>query len=179
MCSQCAASEPSVVATVQRSGSCRVSGEPAVIIGSMASVIPADQLRALAGPAVVGDVRVHVHLGADAVAAVAGHDAVAAGGAHRGLDRVGDVGEPATDPGGRDAVPQRGPAGLRQRRGPGPTAPTPTVTAASPCQPSTIAPKSSEIRSPSASTSCRLGMPCTMLVVARRADHAGNGGGPA
>ncbi len=40
------------------------------------------------------------------------------------------------------------------------TAPTATVIAASPCQPSTMAPQSIEITSPSAST-CAPGMPCT------------------
>ena len=40
-------------------------------------------------------------------------------------------------------------------------APTPTVMAASPCQPSTIAPQSMEMMSPSRSTRPRLGMPCT------------------
>ena len=42
-----------------------------------------------------------------------------------------------------------------------PTSPTGTVIAASPCQPSTIAPQSIEIRSPSASTRPP-GMPCTI-----------------
>ncbi len=44
---------------------------------------------------------------------------------------------------------------------PGVTSPTGTVIAASPCQPSTIAPKSMEIRSPAASRSCADGMPWT------------------
>src|SRR5580704_6072069 len=40
--------------------------------------------------------------------------------------------------------------------------PTPTVRAASPCQPSRIAPQSIEIRSPAASRASALGMPCTI-----------------
>ena len=42
----------------------------------------------------------------------------------------------------------------------GETSPTGTVIAASPCQPSTIAPQSSETRSPSRSSRSP-GMPCT------------------
>jgi hypothetical protein len=42
------------------------------------------------------------------------------------------------------------------------TAPTGRVTAASPCQPSRMAPQSTEIRSPSASTCSADGMPCTI-----------------
>jgi hypothetical protein len=40
--------------------------------------------------------------------------------------------------------------------------PTWTVMAESPCQPSRMAPQSTEIRSPSASTCCSLGMPWTI-----------------
>ncbi len=40
--------------------------------------------------------------------------------------------------------------------------PTPTVRAASPCQPPRIAPQSIEIRSPAASRVLGLGMPCTI-----------------
>ncbi len=43
----------------------------------------------------------------------------------------------------------------------GSTAPIPTVMAESPCQPSTIAPKSSDTRSPSRNTSSSDGMPWT------------------
>ena len=43
----------------------------------------------------------------------------------------------------------------------GSTSPTGTVTAASPCQPSSTAPQSIEIRSPSRSTCCGDGMACT------------------
>ena len=43
----------------------------------------------------------------------------------------------------------------------GATSPTGTEMAASPCQPSTMAPKSIEIRSPGASFSAADGMPCT------------------
>ena len=42
------------------------------------------------------------------------------------------------------------------------TVPTGIVTAASPCQPSRMAPQSTEIRSPSASTFECAGMPCTI-----------------
>ena len=65
--------------TVQPSESSKVFGEPSVIIGSMASAMPGHQLRAPARAAVVVDVRVLVHLGADAVAAVPVDDAVLAG----------------------------------------------------------------------------------------------------
>ncbi len=41
VCSKWAEREPSWVTTVHLSGSVRVTGEPIVIIGSMASVIPA------------------------------------------------------------------------------------------------------------------------------------------
>ena len=44
----------------------------------------------------------------------------------------------------------------------GATSPTGIVTAASPCQPSSTAPQSTEIRSPSASTRAAAGMPCTI-----------------
>ena len=40
--------------------------------------------------------------------------------------------------------------------------PTPTVTAASPCHPATIAPQSTEMMSPSRNRRCGLGMPCTI-----------------
>ena len=40
--------------------------------------------------------------------------------------------------------------------------PTPTVTAASPCHPLTMAPQSMEMMSPSASRRSGLGMPCTI-----------------
>ncbi len=43
----------------------------------------------------------------------------------------------------------------------GVSGPTPTVTAASPCQPPTMAPQSTEIRSPAASRTSGRGMPCT------------------
>jgi hypothetical protein len=82
------------------------------------------------------------------VAAVLRHDAVAdtvpaARRLGRRLYGVRDVGEPPT---GSAAD----------------TVPTGIVTAASPCQPSRIAPQSTEIRSPSASTCPALGMPCTI-----------------
>ena len=44
----------------------------------------------------------------------------------------------------------------------GAISPTPTVRAASPCQPSTMAPQSMEMMSPSRSTVSGRGMPCTM-----------------
>ena len=43
--------------------------------------------------------------------------------------------------------------------------PTPTVTAASPCQPLTMAPQSMEMMSPSASRRSGLGMPCTISLL--------------
>jgi hypothetical protein len=48
------------------------------------------------------------------------------------------------------------------RRSASATSPTGIVIAASPCQPSSTAPQSTEIRSPSASTRAAAGMPCTI-----------------
>ena len=71
--------------------------------------------------------------------------------------------EPAVGPHRRDPGLQRRLAGRRQGQvGRRTTAPTAMVTAASPCQPSRIAPQSTEIRSPSASTWRGAGMPCTI-----------------
>ena len=53
------------------------------------------------------------------------------------------------------------------------TAPTAMVTAASPCQPSRIAPQSTEIRSPSASTASAAGMPCTICSLTEAQIDAG------
>ncbi len=53
------------------------------------------------------------------------------------------------------------------------TAPTGIVTAASPCQPSRIAPQSTEIRSPSASTRAAEGMPCTICSLTEAQIDAG------
>ena len=64
-------------------------------------------------------------------------------------------------PRGGDAVPHRRLARLGQRPHLGAHVADETVIAESPCQPSTIAPKSIEIRSPSASFSVADGMPCT------------------
>ncbi len=59
----------------------------------------------------------------------------------------------------------------------GGTSPIATVIAASPCQPSTMAPQSMEITSPSTST--RLpGMPCTTSSLTEAQIVAGNGGWP-
>src|SRR5690606_11644962 len=78
---------------------------------------PLDELGALAGPAEVRDVGRLVHGRADAVPDVVLDDAVRrARGAHVLLDRVRDVGDPAAQPGGGDAGPQRGLGDLEQRR---------------------------------------------------------------
>ena len=53
--------------------------------------------------------------------------------------------------------------------------PTATVIAASPCQPSTIAPQSMEMTSPSARTRSP-GMPCTTSSLTDAQIEAGNGG---
>ena len=55
------------------------------------------------------------------------------------------------------------------------TWPTPTVTAASPCQPSTMAPQSIETMSPSATTR-EPGMPCTTSSLTETQIEAGKGG---
>ncbi len=111
---------------------------------------PALELRSTAGSAVVGHVGRLVHRGADAVAGELLEDPVVAALADVGLDGVRDVADPAAEPGGGEAGPHRAlgdPHQLgRPRQAPRPTA---TVIAASPCQPSTIAPQSIEITSPS------------------------------
>ena len=95
VCSKCAAREPSLVTTVQPSSSSTVAGSPTVTIGSIASARPGHELRAAAGPAVVEHVRVLVHLGADAVAAVVVDDPVGVRlGGDRLLDGGADVGQP-------------------------------------------------------------------------------------
>ena len=55
------------------------------------------------------------------------------------------------------------------------TSPTGTVIAASPCQPSTMAPQSIEMTSPSASVRSP-GMPCTTSSLTEAQIVAGNGG---
>ena len=57
------------------------------------------------------------------------------------------------------------------------TSPTATVTAASPCQPSRIAPQSIEMMSPSPSTRPP-GMPCTISSLTEAQMEPGNGGTP-
>ena len=57
----------------------------------------------------------------------------------------------------------------------GATSPIATVIAASPCQPSTIAPQSMETMSPSVSTRSP-GMPCTTSSLTEAQIVAGNGG---
>src|SRR4051812_42654353 len=79
-----------------------------------------DQPGALAGLAVVGQERFHVHLGADAVAAVVLDDPVlhAVGlrrGQDRPLDRVRHVREPVADPQRLDARVHGGPRGRGER----------------------------------------------------------------
>ena len=59
----------------------------------------------------------------------------------------------------------------------GRTSPTATVIAASPCQPSTIAPQSIEMTSPSCSTR-EPGMPCTTSSLTDAQIVAGKGGCP-
>ena len=59
----------------------------------------------------------------------------------------------------------------------GDTSPTATVIAASPCQPSTIAPQSIEMTSPSSSTRAP-GIPCTTSSLTEAQMVAGNGGWP-
>ena len=118
VCSTCTAGEPSTVTTVQPSSSSAVSRLPRVSIGSIAKHQTGHQPRPSAGTAVVEQVWVLVHLGADAVPAVLSDDAVptAPAGptplrfrlqpAHLALDGVGDVGQPAAP--GRQPVGGRG-----------------------------------------------------------------------
>src|SRR3990170_4905395 len=63
--------------------------------------------RPPAGPAVVQDVGLLVHLGADAVPAVLLDDPVAALGPDVRLDGVADVGDAASEPGRGEAAPHR------------------------------------------------------------------------
>jgi hypothetical protein len=58
-------------------------------------------------------------------------------------------------------------------RSAGEPVPTARVTAASPCHPSTIAPQSTEMRSPSARTWAADGMPCTICSLTEAQIDAG------
>ncbi len=116
VCSKCAASEPSAL-EIDHSSSCSTtSAPPAVIIGSIAKVIPSASCGPAAGLAVVRDLRLLVHRAADAVADEAADDreALLLGG---DLDRVRDVGEPVADAALLDPGRERGLAALEQALG--------------------------------------------------------------
>lgn len=105
------------------------------------------------GASEIGHVGRLVHGTADAVTGVFADDAVATlARLDRLLDRVRDVGDAHAEGGSRDAVPHASRVTSESRWWSGSSSPTPNEMAASPCQPSTIAPKSNDTRSPSAST---------------------------
>jgi hypothetical protein len=70
---------------------------------------------------------------------------------------------PLVAPRAAAAIPAHMPSSATSaiRSSAGSVRPTPTVMAASPCQPCRIAPQSSDTRSPSSSTCRAAGMPCT------------------
>ena len=93
VCSQCAASDAvGGDRSSSRRRGCRTSWLPSVNIGSIARHSPGSMRPALGAGAVVGDLRLLVHLRADAVADEGANDAIA-GGAGDVLDRARDVGE--------------------------------------------------------------------------------------
>ena len=104
--------------------------------------------RALAGLAEVGDLRVLVHVAADAVADERAHDREAVG-LDLLLDGVGDVAEAVAGPALLDGGEQRA-LGRREQLGrrPGEIGPTGKVRAASATQPSSTTPTSMERMSP-------------------------------
>ena len=123
---------------------------PAFTMGSTASTLPGPQHRAPPGRAVVGHLGLLVHGGADAVADVLAH--------HREPGRLGhrrSTAWPMSPTGGcprpSAAMPAARPASVTSisRAASASTSPTPAVKAASPCQPSTMAPQSIEMMSPS------------------------------
>ncbi len=161
VCSKWAAQLPSAVTTVQSSSRTRLSLPPSVTIGSTASARPCDQLGPAAGTAEVGHVRRLVHLGADAVPDVVLEDAVAALGPRTWVSTACEMS--VTRPPRRAAAIPRHIASsvtAHQLGHLGGHVADGTVIAASPCQPSTIAPQSMEMTSPSASPRSP-GMPCT------------------
>ena len=122
-CSKWAASEPSAVTTVQSSGSIRVSQPPSVNIGSMARHRPGLELApGTAGP-VVRDLRLLVHLGADAVPDELADDAEA-GRLGDGLDRGRDVVDVVARDGRRDPRHHRLAGQVDQLATPGGGSPT-------------------------------------------------------
>ena len=150
MCSKWAAMEPSTVATVQSSSSRSVSLLPSVTIGSTARARPSTRVGPLPALAVVGDVGSHVHLGADAVAGVVLEDAVAALADGRAARRRDEM-SPTRPPRRAAAMPRHSASSVTRisSRASGATSPIGTVIAASPCHPSTMAPQSIEMMSPS------------------------------
>ena len=96
MCSKCAESEPSSVEIVQPSSPSQTSGLPAVIIGSIAIVMPSESRGPRPRLAEVRDVRVLVVVPADAVADEAPDDREA-GALDDGLHGVRDVADPVAE----------------------------------------------------------------------------------
>ena len=96
VCSKCADMEPSAVRIVQPSSIITTMSEPAVIIGSIAMVIPSDRRGPRPGSPKFGNVRILVVVAADAVPDEAADD-----GEPRSLDelldRMRDVSDPVPD----------------------------------------------------------------------------------
>ena len=111
--SKCAAQLPSAVTAVQRSSSTRTSHEPIVIMGSMASTMPALSTGPASRVAEVRDLRLLVERPADAVAHEGAHhpEAVALA---VGLHRVGDVAEPVARPALHDGLVQALPGDVEE-----------------------------------------------------------------
>ena len=173
-CSKWAASEPSAVTTVQSSGWIRdvvaAEGEHRLDGQAQAGL----ELAARAAGPVVGDLRLLVHLGADAVADELADDAAA----RRGAATSSTAAEMSSMwlPGTAAAIPAIIASRVRSMSSAtsGGGSPTKKVRAPSPCQPSTIAPASTEtiwpariVRSP--------GMPWTISSSIEMQTLAGNG----
>ena len=117
----------------------------------MAMVRPGAQPQPAARAAVVGDVRALVHRAADAVAAEVGVQSVAGRCGRRRRSRREMSPMRAPGRGGGDAGGQGLLGALEQARVVGRVVPTQKEIAASPVQPSSVAPQSTLSRSPSRS----------------------------
>ena len=175
VCSKCAARLPSAVAIDQPSASVR----PCVAAALDQHRLDRDdqalaQPHPASGTPGVGHVRVLVHGRPDAVPAAALQEPVRP---RDGLHGVGDVAEPpAGPPRPRSPAVSASRVVSIRRTASSSTAPTGTVTAASPWYPPTSAPQSIDRMSPSASTRPS-GMPCTTTSLTDRHSVAGYGVG--
>ena len=161
VCSVWAAHAPSAVRTLQPSSSTTVSSVPALTMGSMASTLPDRRRGPVPGGRCCGPPGPRAWPGR-----CRGRCSPARRRTRRPPRRPGPrrrcrrAGRPSTI--ASIAAASGGVGHLDQRDAPGaPTVPTGAVKAASPCQPSTMAPQSIDTMSPSSSTMASLGMPCT------------------